>query len=124
MTSTTRPEIYGAQSGILPPPPPIQKIKSSKTIAKHTTKPLLCHNIPERTLVSMSNVRPVEWHEECLANSKLHEMAVRSDFEQLRASYERNITKISQHNIDYASQIARAKRIGKKSFDRERFKKE
>jgi hypothetical protein len=69
--------------------------------------------------------QPIEWHERCLENLKvsLHrdlELALSWAFEAWKAQESANRTvKAVRH---YTSQIARAKRLGKTEFDRDKFK--
>lgn len=66
------------------------------------------------------SANPIEWHEDCLRNAWLSVNDLLDAMKQAKSRYERSL-KETQH---YASQIARAKRLGKKAFDSERFKAE
>lgn len=59
----------------------------------------------------------IEWHEQCLQNSiETHKQYLRRL--ELAVEAERGIR---ENNEQYARQIARAKKMKKKSFDRDRF---
>jgi hypothetical protein len=66
----------------------------------------------------MSDSFPIAWHEECLRNQRIHYANKLAEFERDKRHLERMAAEIA----NYDSQITRAKRIGKESFDRERFK--
>ncbi len=60
---------------------------------------------------------PVKWHEECLVNMRKSLQRDRDAFERMRARLEREESEVSL----YESQVDRAKREGRESFDSERF---
>ncbi len=63
---------------------------------------------------------PVEWHEQCWQNRReTHRRLV----DQLNELAER-VQRSAQENAVYRKQIDRAKKLGKKSFDDERFRAE
>lgn len=61
---------------------------------------------------------PIEWHEECYRNNLLY-----------LAGEQERLTRLTEHIAQqtaqvekYARQIARAKRLGKKAFDSDKFR--
>ena len=60
----------------------------------------------------------IEWHEQCLRNSIETHKQYHLRRLELAIEAER---RIREHNEHYAKQIARAKKMKKKSFDAERF---
>ena len=67
-----------------------------------------------------ANNKPIEWHEQCLANEKPCIEAYRKEAERAADKYLR--AKI-EHEV-YEKQIAKARAEGRVSFDRNRFAKE
>ena len=59
----------------------------------------------------------IEWHEECLKNSLDAEMRYKAAAEQAFDTFQR----CKRENHKLSMQIARAKRLGKKKFDAEKF---